>query len=872
MYDIEGESTCLTHTLVTYVSLITRNVSILYMHSYCQSILPRRAVVESSSDCDRGRGKIRKPAFPSTCSSPSAAASAGGAVGAPSSSSGNAIHGILLWCDCPALSLVIQDPPPVVDSLVKTKGVKKATQEAPSDADIIMSMHIFFSAALRGALREFLEVVIAAPSSTHTTGTSTSIHRRINSDRVRHRERSREKVKEKDEDGDGVRDSPKKSKSKASTKSFPRQPTIQSSPSTPLPRTLWPLRPASLRDGCTGLTRQCANAHCASPHQSTSSGIMGSSVRILEGLCASLFAPFGVIIRRTVDLQVGNVLKESGKRKERKSLSLSSCVHDSNIVWCDGPTAEGEFDVMLRCLPSSQSVECRLSSRRPVGQDTEPAAVAAEVFAVHSIGKEPTAMATGLGAASLGRIHAGSAEASLSVPLGSLLGTASFSPSTNGCDKYHAGIYDSLNPVCCEAKWSVLIVQRVEQDLEVLRHVGSAQERDEDEDEGEDELKEDVDKSTPCTTLCSVELQSHDPLSVSQSVPVPVPAPVWLLSLRASHEGGGLYIAQATMMQQSSSDTAKSCPLKEKEIPSSVALSQRKNGTMLIDTSSTPVYTSRYAIADHPSNCDDKGDCDAVREEWKATAYAPTLVRLILKAALCAIIILQLNIFYAAVTRRPKLHTWAFRGLHYIQHLSGTELGPQIPPPHHSNLHDRSDLESASTGHCGKLPLPLPLPLFALRLSLFTLPRIVGENFITMRRELITDKVATVRTGTGAGSVPAIPSGTQWAPTPTPTPPPASLRDSITSTSTSTGIDAQPSERDDLHWRHRVGSRLDGQEGGSGLSRGGRAGSHLAGRSAGTLVREFVVAVKRKMRLLVSVFRWIFEGGRRRSKTSKTGP
>lgn len=867
------------HSHSSHLYLSHRNVSILYMHSNFQSILPRRAEVESSSDCDRGRGKIRKPAFPSTCSSPSAAASAGGGAGAgaPSSSSGNAIHGILLWCDCPALSLVIQDAPPVVDSLVKKKGDKKATQEAPSDADIIMSMHIFFSAALRGALREFLEVVIAAPSSTHSTGTSTSIHRRNNSDRVRHRERSREKVKEKDEDGDGVRDSPKKSKSKASTKSFPRQPTMQCSPSTPLPRTLWPLRPASLRDGCTGLTRQCANAHCASPHQSTSSGIMGSSVRILEGLCASLFAPFGVIIRRTVDLQVGNVLKESGKRKERKNLSLSSCVHDSNIVWFDGPTAEGDFDVMLRCLPSSRSVEYRLSSRRPVGQDTEPAAepasVAAEVFAVHSIGKEPTATATGLGAASLRRVHAGRAEASLSVPLGSLLGTASFSPSTNGCDKHHAGIYDSLNPVCCEAKWSVLIVQRAEQDLEVLRHVGNALERDEDEDEGEDELKEDVDKRIPCTTLCSVELQSHDPLSLSQPVSVSVSAPVWLLSLRASHEGGGLYIAQATMMQQSDRDTAQSCPLKEKEIPSSVALSQRKNGTMLIDTSSTPVYTSRYATADHPSNCDDKGDCDAVREEWKATAYAPTLIRLMLKAVLCAIIILQLNIFYAAVTRRPKLHTWAFRGLHYIQLLSGTELGPQIPPHHHSNLHGISDLESASTGHCGKLPLPLPLPLFTLPLSLFTLLRIVGDNFITMRRESIKDMVATVRTGTG--SVPAIPSGTQWAPTPTPTiptPPPASLRDSITSTGTGTGIDALPSERDELHWRHRVGSRLDGQEGGSGLSRGDRAGSHLAGRSAGTLVREFVVAVKRKMRLLVSVFRWIFKGGRRLSKTSKTGP
>lgn len=834
--------------------------------------MPRRAEVDSSSDCDRG--KIRKPTFPSTCSSPSAAAGrAAGARNASSSSSRNAIHGILLWCDCPALSLVIQDqdPPPVavVDSQVKkrekSKEDRKAsqTQEAPSDANIIMSMHIFFSAALRGALREFLEVVIATPSPTRTTGTSTSsIHRRINSDRVRHRERSREKVKVKDEYG--VRDSPKKSKSKGSTKSSSRPSTMQCSPSTPLPRTLWPLRPASLRDGCTGLTRQCANAHCASHDQSKSSGsIMGSSVRILEGLCASLFAPFGVIIRRTVDLQVGNVSQENGKRKESKSLSPSSCVHDSNIVWFDGPTAEGEFDVMLRCLPSSRPVEYRLPSRRSVGQDTEPAAavpaaVAAEVFAVHSI-----ATASGLGAASLRRIHARSADASLSVPLGSLLGTASFSPSTNGCEKYHADIHDSLNTVCCASKWSVLIVQKVEQDLEILRHVGNAQERDED----EDELKEDVEKSIPCTTLCSVELQSHDLLSLSQ--PVPVSVPVWLLSLRASHEGGGLYIAQATMMQQSDSDTSQSCTLKDKEIPSSVAFSQRKNGSILIDTSITPVYTSRHATADHPGNCDDKGDCDAVREEWKATAYAPTLIRLMLKAVLCAIIILQLNVFYAAVTRRPKLHTWAFRGLHYMQLLSGTELGPQIPSPHHSNLHGISDLESTSTGYSDKLPLPLSLSLFTLPLSLFTLPRIVSDNFITMGRELITDKVAMVRTGTV--SIPVVPSGTQWAPTPPP--PPTSLRDSITITSTSTGLDTQPLERSDLRWRHHVGSRLDGQEGGSGLSRGrGTAGSHLAGRSAGTLVREFVVAVKRKMRLLVSVFRWIFEGGRRRSKTRGTVP
>ena len=845
---------------------------LLHTHCYLQCILPRRAEVDSASDCDRGQ--IRKPNFPSTCSSPSAA----GGGNASSSSSRNAIHGILLWCDCPALSLVIQDkdqdPPPVavVDSLVKkkerVKGDRRATQEAPSDANIIMSMHIFFSAALRGALREFLEVVIAAPSPTRTSGTSTSsIHRRTNSDRVRHRERSREEVKVKD--GDGVRDSPTKSKSKASTKSCSRQPTMLCSPSTPLPRTLWPLRPTSLLDGCTGLTRQCANAHCASHDQSKSSGgIVGSSVRILEGLCASQFAPFGVIIRRTVDLQAGNVSKESGKRKERKILSLSSCVHDSNIVWFDGPTAEGEFDVMLRCLPSSRSVECRLTSRRPVGQDTEPAAAvsaaaAAEVFAVHFVGKEHTATATGLGTASLRRIHAGSTDASLCVPLGSLLGTASFSPSTNGCDKYHADMYDSLNPVCCAAKWSVLIVQRVEQDLEVLSHVGNAQERDEDEDE--DELKEDVDESIPCTTLCSVELQSHDLLSLSQPVPVPVPVHVWLLSLRASHEGGGLYIAQATMMQQNDSDTAQSYILKDKEIPSSVALSQRKNGTMLIDTSSTPVYTSRYATAYHPSNCDDKGDCDAVREEWKATAYAPTLIRLMLKAVLCAIIILQLNVLHTAVTRRPKSHTWAFRGLHYMQLLSGTELGPQIPTPHHSNLHGNSDLESTSTGYSGKLPLPLSL--FTPPLSLFTLPRIVGNNFITMRRELITDKVAMVRTGTG--SVPVIPSSTQWSHAPPP--PPASLRDSITSTST--GLDAQRSERDDLRWRHHVGSRLDGQGGGGGLSRDwGSAGSHLAGRSAGTLVREFVVAVKRKVRLLVSVFRWIFEGGGRRSKTRETVP
>lgn len=809
------------------------------MNSYLQNILPRRADDEGGRE--GGKAKTRKPTFSSTrastCVSPTAAA-------ASSSNDGiHAIHGILMWCDCPALSLVIQDPP-VVDSRAKKKASARATQEVLEDADIVMSMHIFFAAALRGALREFLEVVMAAPSFSRTTTTTMTADRHTESEICRHREEAElqeldgEKVlstinsdSRKGEGGKGPQGKPP---TKKATNSFWRGPALQTAPPPSLPRTLWPLRPASLRDGCTGLTRHCTSNYGASSlHRSASSGISGS-IRVFEGLCASLSDPFGVCIRRTVDLPTHNTSRESGKRKE--SLSTYPCVRDSNVVWIDGPTAEGEFDVILRYLPSSLSSECLIPASRSELPHPDPAAVSvsapvgvaeAGAVAVHSIAKESAAT----GAAALRRMHAGTADASVSVSLGPVLGTASLSPSGVGSTQHHADDCDLLDPLTHTVEWSVMIVQRVEQDLEVLKYTADALQGD------EEKLKEDADMVVSWTTLCSVALPSYGSLSLCHSLSHSQPTAVWLLSLKASREGEGLYTAQATMLQQSRAPVAAS-PL------GMGALSHQMSGAVRLAPSDTPAHLSRYVTADLSSKRSDKGAGAPMREERKAASSALLLCNLILKSALCAIVILQLNMCFAVLTRGPIRQTWTFTGYQYVQHFGRTELVPPLPSYLRSHLFGKPDLDCMSTGHCTETS---------------ALSRATGDTFITMRREWVTDRVAKEE----KGEEDSVSTGT-------------STDSCLTRSCAVRETRASVEEEGEVEFNrpHRPETGLDVRESGDGLNRDrnrygdrdrdsnrGLMARHLVRKSAGIMVRGLVDAVKRRMRTILTVFRWIFGSG-----------
>lgn len=820
---------------------------------YSQNILPRRA--EDEIGREGGKAKKRKPTFSSTrastCLSPTAAAAA--AASSSSNDGIHAIHGILMWCDCPALSLLIQDPP-VIDSHVKKKASSRATQEALADADIIMSMHIFFAAALRGALREFLEVVMAAPSFSCATATTTA-DRYIESDICRHREGVEEKDLEREKvlsninldsrAGDGGRGTQLKPPTKKSTNSFWRGSPLQTAPPPSLPRTLWPLRPASLRDGCTGLTRHCASAYGASSlHPSAPSGISGS-IRVFEGLCASLSDPFGVCIRRTVDLPAHNASRESGRKKE--GLSTYPCVRDSNVVWIDGPTAEAEFDVILRYLPSGLSSECSIPAGRSEVRHPDPAAVSASagaaeagVVAVHSIAKESAAT----GAAALRRMHAGTADASVSVSLGPVLGAASLSPSGEGNTQHHADACDLLDPLTHTVEWSVMIVQRVEQDLEVLKCTADALQGD------EEKLKEDADKVVSWTILCSVALPSYGSLSLSHSLSHSQPTAVWLLSLRASREGEGLYNAQATMLQQSRAPVAAS-PL------GLCALSHQMSAAVRLAPSDTPAHVPRYVTADLSSKRSDKGEGAPMREEWKAASCALLLCSLILKCALCAIVILQLNMCFAVLTRKPIRQTWTFAGYQYVQHFGRTELVPLLPSFLRSHLFGTPDLDCMSTGHCTDTS---------------ALSRSTGDTFITMRKEWVTDRGAK---GEEKGEEDSISAGTS-----------TDSRITRLCAVGETRASVEDEEEDEgvveLHRPHRPESGLDVRESGDELNRnGGRnrdrdrdsnrglVARHLVRKSAGVVVRGLVDAVKRRMRTIFTVFRWIFGSGTGQSEERK---